>query len=99
MQKEVVNTVSETTQTSEEETTEDGMKITNVQHCSHCEQCQTLVQALEAKLQEREAEIENLDNELANSIGNFVQMRESLRYNDLMNQTTMRNRSLEDRSL
>ncbi|XP_076231576.1 uncharacterized protein LOC143177513 isoform X2 [Calliopsis andreniformis] len=96
MQKVTVTTVSEATQTSDEEITEDVTKITNIQHCSHCEQCQTLVQALEAKLQEREAEIENLDNELANSIGNFVQMRESLRYNDLMNQTTMRNRSLED---
>lgn len=55
-----------------------------------------MVQALEAKLQEREAEIDNLDNELANSIGNFVQMRESLRFNDMMNQTAMRNRTLED---
>ncbi|XP_017877078.1 golgin subfamily B member 1-like isoform X2 [Ceratina calcarata] len=81
---------TEATQTLEEVT--DEMKT---QRCSHCEQCQTLVQALEAKLQEREAEIENLDNELANSIGNFVQMRESLRFNDLMNQTG-RNRSLED---
>ncbi|XP_060816665.1 golgin subfamily B member 1-like isoform X1 [Bombus pascuorum] len=96
MEKAVINTSTETTQTLEEEVTEDDTKMTGVQHCSHCEQCQTLVQALEAKLQEREAEIENLDNELANSIGNFVQMRESLRFNDLMNQTSMRNRSLED---
>lgn len=96
MEKAVVSTSTETTQTSEEETAEDDTKVTGVQHCNHCEQCQTVVQALEAKLQEREAEIENLDNELANSIGNFVQMRESLRFNDLMNQTSMRNRSLED---
>ncbi|XP_076749322.1 uncharacterized protein LOC143422509 isoform X2 [Xylocopa sonorina] len=96
MEKEAVRTSTETTQTLEEEITEDDAKMAGSQHCSHCEQCQTLVQALEAKLQEREAEIENLDNELANSIGNFVQMRESLRFNDLMNQTSMRNRSLED---
>ncbi|KAK1124468.1 hypothetical protein K0M31_006819 [Melipona bicolor] len=96
LEKTVVNTSMETTQTAEEETIEDDAKMAGAHHCNHCEQFQTLVQALEAKLQEREAEIENLDNELANSIGNFVQMRESLRYNDLMNQTSMRNRSLED---
>ena len=44
-----------------------------------CGQCATKVQALEAKLQERNAEIENLDNELHNSIGNLVQMQENLR--------------------
>ncbi|XP_015433470.1 PREDICTED: golgin subfamily A member 4-like [Dufourea novaeangliae] len=96
VQKEAVSTATVTTQTTEDEIIEDDTKMTGTQHCSHCEQCQTVVQALEAKLQEREAEIENLDNELANSVGNFVQMRESLRFNDLMNQTTMRNRSLED---
>ncbi|CAD1476221.1 unnamed protein product, partial [Heterotrigona itama] len=96
LEKTVVNTSTETTQTVEEDTIEDDAKMTGAHHCNHCEQFQTLVQALEAKLQEREAEIENLDNELANSIGNFVQMRESLRYNDLMNQTSMRNKSLED---
>ncbi|KOX80113.1 Protein lava lamp [Melipona quadrifasciata] len=96
LEKTVVNTSMETTQTAEEETIEDDAKMTGAHHCNHCEQFQTLVQALEAKLQEREAEIENLDNELANSNCNFVQMRESLRYNDLMNQTSMRNRSLED---
>ncbi|KAG7187982.1 hypothetical protein KM043_013938 [Ampulex compressa] len=46
--------------------------------CERCEQCQALVQALEGRLQEREAEIENLDNELANSAANFAQMRQSL---------------------
>ncbi|XP_076376935.1 uncharacterized protein LOC143259292 isoform X2 [Megalopta genalis] len=90
------NTATATTQTEEEEVVEDDTKIPGTQHCNHCEQCQTVVQALEAKLQEREAEIENLDNELANSIGNFAQMREFLRFNSLMNQTAMRNRSLED---
>ncbi|XP_078052443.1 uncharacterized protein LOC144478443 isoform X1 [Augochlora pura] len=90
------STTTVTTQTEEEEVVEDETKIPGTQHCNHCEQCQTVVQALEAKLQEREAEIENLDNELANYIGNFVQMREALRFNDLMNQTAMRNRSLED---
>lgn len=44
-----------------------------------CGQCTTRLQALEAKLQERDAEIENLDNELHNSIGNLVQMQENLR--------------------
>lgn len=94
----VVDARAEATQTQGEETAnEDDAKTSGgLERCSHCEQCQTLVQALEAKLQEREAEIENLDNELANSIGNFVQMRESLRFNDLMNQTGMRNRTLED---
>nr|XP_031848845.1 golgin subfamily A member 4-like isoform X2 [Nomia melanderi] len=96
MQREAVSSVTATTQTVDEEAVEEDAKISDSQHCNHCEQCQTVVQALEAKLQEREAEIENLDNELANSIGNFVQMRESLRYNDMMNQTAMRNRSLED---
>ncbi|XP_043265047.1 golgin subfamily A member 4-like isoform X2 [Colletes gigas] len=96
MQKSVVSTATEATQTTEEEIIEDDAKIAGAQRCGHCEQCQTLVQALEAKLQEREAEIENLDNELANSIGNFVQIRESLKFHDLMNQTTMRDRSLID---
>ncbi|XP_043266651.1 protein lava lamp-like isoform X2 [Venturia canescens] len=64
--------------------------------CDHCDQCHTVVQALEAKLQERDAEIENLDNELANSIGNFVHMRESLRVSDLMNQSTSRSRNHEE---
>ncbi|XP_076182012.1 uncharacterized protein LOC143154091 isoform X2 [Ptiloglossa arizonensis] len=96
MQKDVVNSVTESTQTAEEEIAHDDTKGTGVQHCSYCEQCQTLVQILEAKLQEREVEIENLDNELANSIANFVQMQESRRFNDLMNQTSMRDRALED---
>lgn len=89
----VVSTVDQITQTSEDELRHDTRSIVQ---CDHCEQCQTIVQALEAKLQEREAEIENLDNELANSIGNFVQMRESLRFNDMMNQSTIRNRTMED---
>lgn len=61
--------------------------------CGRCDQCQTLVHTLEARLQERDAEIENLDNELANSIGNFVQMQENLRFN--MNQSGQ-NRSLQE---
>jgi len=65
---------------------EDDTRI--VQHCEHSEQCQNLVQALEARLQERQAEIENLNNELANSYGNIVLLHdESLRYNDMMMQT------------
>lgn len=86
LQKVTVDTATETTQVTEEDSTEDEGKVDGAQHCDHCKQCQTLVQALEAKLQEREAEIENLDNELANSIGNFVRM----------NQISGRNRSLED---
>ncbi|XP_015171904.1 PREDICTED: golgin subfamily A member 4-like isoform X2 [Polistes dominula] len=89
-----VSTVDQIIQTSEDELRHDTRSI--VQQCDHCEQCQTIVQALEAKLQEKEAEIENLDNELANSIGNFVQMRESLRFNDMMNQSSIRNRTMED---
>jgi len=65
---------------------EDDTRI--AQHCEHSEQCQNLVQALEARLQERQAEIENLNNELANSYGNIVLLHdESLRYNDMMMQT------------
>ncbi|XP_043674696.1 golgin subfamily B member 1-like isoform X1 [Vespula pensylvanica] len=94
LQKKIVPSVDVLTQTSEDESRQDTRPI--VQQCDHCEQCQTIVQALEAKLQEREAEIENLDNELANSIGNFVQMRESLRFSDMMNQSGMRNRTMED---
>lgn len=79
---------------------EDGQEVeakpSSSQPCDQCGQCETVVQALEAKLQERDAEIENLDNELANSIGNFVHMRESLRVSDLMNQSGTRNRSLEE---
>ncbi|XP_015118089.1 protein lava lamp [Diachasma alloeum] len=51
--------------------------------CDHCERCQGLVNALEGKLQERNAEIQNLDNELANSIANFLQMRENLRTQEM----------------
>ncbi|XP_046838140.1 protein lava lamp-like isoform X1 [Vespa crabro] len=94
LQKKIVSSVDVVTQTSENELRQDTRPT--VQQCDHCEQCQAIVQALEAKLQEREAEIENLDNELANSIGNFVQMRESLRFNDMMNQSGIRNRTMED---
>lgn len=96
MQRAAVSSATATTQTVDEEAVEEDAKISDSQHCNHCEQCQTVVQALEAKLHEREAEIENLDNELANSIDNFVQLQESLRYNDMMNQAAMWNRSLED---
>ncbi|XP_015600609.1 protein lava lamp isoform X2 [Cephus cinctus] len=71
-------------------------KSSGVDRCERCEQCQMLVQALEAKLQEREAEIENLDNELAKSIGNFVQMREALRYSEMISQSGNRNVSIEE---
>ncbi|XP_018049825.1 PREDICTED: centromere-associated protein E-like isoform X1 [Atta colombica] len=71
------------------------------QHCDHSEQCQNLVQALEARLQERQAEIENLNNELANSYGNIVLLHdESQRYNDMMMQTAQErfNQSLMDQT-
>lgn len=44
---------------------------------------QRLVSMLESKLHERNAEIENLDNELATAISNFLQMRESLRSGEM----------------
>ncbi|XP_077259001.1 uncharacterized protein LOC143895612 isoform X2 [Temnothorax americanus] len=78
---------------------EDDTQIT--QHCDHSEQCQNLVQALEARLQERQAEIENLNNELANSYGNIVLLHdESQRYNDMMMQTAQErfNQSLMDQT-
>ncbi|XP_029051573.2 protein lava lamp-like isoform X5 [Osmia bicornis bicornis] len=86
MRRVTTEAVTESTQTTEEESTEEERKTEGAEQCDRCKQCQTLVQTLELKLQEREAEIENLDNELANSIGNFVRM----------NQNSMRNRSLED---
>ncbi|XP_034183069.2 uncharacterized protein LOC117605632 isoform X2 [Osmia lignaria lignaria] len=86
MRRVTTEAVTESTQTTEEENTEEEGKTEGAEQCDRCKQCQTLVRALELKLQEREAEIENLDNELANSIGNFVRM----------NQNSMRNRSLED---
>ncbi|CAK9810672.1 Protein lava lamp [Anthophora quadrimaculata] len=66
MQKVTVDTSTETMQIVEEEVTKDDMKLTEVQHCSCCEQFQSLVQTLESKLQEREAEIKDLNNQLAN---------------------------------
>ncbi|XP_020278721.1 protein lava lamp-like isoform X2 [Pseudomyrmex gracilis] len=71
------------------------------QHCDHSEQCQNLVQALEARLQERQAEIENLNNELANSYGNIVLLHDqSQRYNNMMIQTAQErfNQSLMDQT-
>lgn len=91
LQKDVINTATKNTQTSQEESAESNEKPLEIQHCDCCEQYQTSVQALEAKVRERDAEIENLNNELANSVRNFAQMRESMKYNDLMNQTAMRN--------
>lgn len=78
---------------------DDAEKI--AQHYDHSEQCQNLVQALEARLQERQAEIENLNNELANSYGNIVLLHdESQRYNDMMMQTAQErfNQSLMDQT-
>lgn len=80
---------------------EDAEGRDGAQHCDHSEQCQTLVQALEARLQERQAEIENLNNELANSYGNITLLHdESLRYNDMMMQTVQErfNQSLIDQT-
>lgn len=102
LQKEIATmaSVAVTTQVPEQsELREDDTVI--AQHCDHSEQCQNLVQALEARLQERQAEIENLNNELANSYGNIVLLHdESQRYNDMMIQTAQErfNRSLMDQT-
>lgn len=66
-------------------------EVSQVIKCERCEQCQTLVHTLEARLQERDAQIENLDNELANSVVNFVQMQDNIRINNLG-----QNRSLQE---
>lgn len=102
LQKEIATmaSVAVTTQVPEQsQLREDDTRIT--QHCDHSEQCQNLVQALEARLQERQAEIENLNNELANSYGNIVLLHdESQRYNDMMMQTAQErfNQSLMDQT-
>jgi len=96
LQKEIA---SMTAQASEQDVREDDAEKIS-QHC-HSEQCQNLIQALEARLQERQAEIENLNNELANSYGNIVLLHdESQRYNDMMMQTAQErfNRSLMDQT-
>ncbi|XP_025263036.1 protein lava lamp isoform X2 [Camponotus floridanus] len=96
LQKEIA---SMTAQASEQDAREDDVEKMS-QHC-HSEQCQNLIQALEARLQERQAEIENLNNELANSYGNIVLLHdESQRYNDMMMQTAQErfNRSLMDQT-
>ncbi|XP_026831279.1 protein lava lamp isoform X2 [Ooceraea biroi] len=86
LQKELMATRAISIQATDQNMREDDTRI--AQHCEHSEQCQNLVQALEARLQERQAEIENLNNELANSYGNIVLLHdESLRYNDMMMQT------------
>ncbi|XP_011868344.1 PREDICTED: protein lava lamp isoform X2 [Vollenhovia emeryi] len=102
LQKEIATmaSVAVTAQVPEQsELREDDTRIT--QHCDHSEQCQNLVQALEARLQERQAEIENLNNEWANSYGNIVLLHdESQRHNDMMMQTAQArfNQSLMDQT-
>lgn len=99
LQKEIT-TMTVAVQTSEQDIREDDAERI-AQHCDHSEQCQNLVQALEARLQERQAEIENLNNELANSYGNIVLLHdESQRYNDMMMQTAQErfNQSLMDQT-
>lgn len=102
LQKEIatMTSIAVTTQVPEQsELKENDTQIT--QHYDHSEQCQNLVQALEARLQERQAEIENLNNELANSYGNIVLLHdESQRYNDMMMQTAQErfNQSLMDQT-
>ncbi|XP_018309427.1 golgin subfamily B member 1 isoform X3 [Mycetomoellerius zeteki] len=98
LQKEIA-TMTTTQVPEQSELREDDARI--AQHCDHSEQCQNLVQALEARLQERQAEIENLNNELANSYGNIVLLHdESQRYNDMMMQTAQErfNQSLMDQT-
>lgn len=102
LQKEIATmaSIAVTTQVPEQsELRENDTQVT--QHCDHSEQCQNLVQALEARLQERQAEIENLNNELANSYGNIVLLHdESQRYNNMMMQTAQErfNQSLMDQT-
>ncbi|XP_011157500.2 protein lava lamp isoform X2 [Solenopsis invicta] len=102
LQKEIATVASMTASTpvpEQSELREDDTRI--AQHCDHTEQCQNLVQALEARLQERQAEIENLNNELANSYGNIVLLHdESQRYNNMMMQTAQErfNQSLMDQT-
>ncbi|XP_012529294.1 golgin subfamily B member 1 isoform X2 [Monomorium pharaonis] len=101
LQKEIATIASMAAPTVPEqsELRDDDTRIS--QHCDHSEQCQNLVQALEARLQERQAEIENLNNELANSYGNIVLLHdESQRYNDMMMQTAQErfNQSLMDQT-
>ncbi|XP_011645254.1 golgin subfamily B member 1-like isoform X2 [Pogonomyrmex barbatus] len=98
LQKEIAS-MTVTAQVPEQSVREDDTRI--AQHCDHSEQCQNLMQALEARLQERQAEIENLNNELANSYGNIVLLHdESQRYNDMMMQTAQErfNQSLVDQT-
>lgn len=96
LQRETTQREAEVLPRSEAPPEDEASRSDEKQPCDQCDQCHTVVQALEAKLQERDAEIENLDNELANSIGNFVHMRESLRVSDLMNQSTSRSRTHEE---
>ncbi|CAL1684147.1 unnamed protein product [Lasius platythorax] len=99
LQKEIT-TMTVTVQAPEQDVREDDAERI-AQHCDHSEQCQNLIQALEARLQERQAEIENLNNELANSYGNIVLLHdESQRYNDMMIQTAQErfNQSLMDQT-
>ncbi|KAL6447475.1 hypothetical protein ACFW04_000005 [Cataglyphis niger] len=99
LQKEIT-TMTVAVQTPEQDIREDDAERI-AQHCDHSEQCQNLIQALEARLQERQAEIENLNNELANSYGNIVLLHdESQRYNDMMMQTAQErfNQSLIDQT-
>lgn len=98
LQKRIVATVSVGVQVPEEDLKETESREPR---CDHSEQCQNLLQALEARLQERQAEIENLNNELANSYGNIVLFHdESARYNDMMMQTAQErfNQSLMDQT-
>lgn len=101
LQKEIATMSMVAVQSPEQDVREDD---TERQHCDHSEQCQNYVKALEARLQERQAEIENLNNELANSYGNIVLLHDqSQRYNDMMMQERMNaqehfNQSLMDQT-
>ncbi|XP_025154799.1 protein lava lamp isoform X2 [Harpegnathos saltator] len=99
LQKKIPATVTVAVQTPEDEARESDAR--DPQRCDHSEQCQNLVQALETRLQERQAEIENLNNELANSYDNILLLHDkSLRYNDIMMQTAQErfNQSLMDQT-
>ncbi|XP_066590070.1 protein lava lamp-like isoform X2 [Prorops nasuta] len=80
LRREFTESVCVTTQTLEEDSRNNDKVHGKIY--THCNQCQTVVGALESKLQEQEMEIENLYNELANSIGNFFQIIQSNPRND-----------------
>jgi chromosome segregation ATPase len=71
--------VNERLETLEKERLMEGTRRSEASIDPTCGHCTSRLQALEEILQERDAEIENLDNDLHNSIGDLMQMQEHLR--------------------